>query len=161
MALTYTILNKKHIIRKKSNFEDTKSVECIDLLSKSLKYSPIYEAELIVVPKEYVARPDLISLAVYGSDEYADIICKVNGISNPFELGEGQRLVCPSVHSLENMLYEPCEANVFINDPKQDSILNNVKNNKKNVNSKRSPNEATVFDKNYTYIKGVNGLIFY
>ena len=161
MALTYTILNKKRQIFKKSNFEGTKTVECIDLLSRSLNWVPISSPEIIPVPKEYVARPDLIALAVYGSDEYADIICKVNGISNPFELGEGQILICPDVSDLENMLAEPCASNVFLTDTKNESMLNTVKNNKKKPTEKRSPNEATVFDKNYTYVEGLNGLVFY
>ncbi|MCH5166933.1 MAG: hypothetical protein J1F35_03485 [Erysipelotrichales bacterium] len=161
MSLSYTTLNKKRIVKKRSNFDGTNTVECLDLLSRSIKWIPMTGAEIVQVPKEYVARPDLISLAIYGSDEYADIICKVNGISNPFELGEGQILVCPEENDMENMMAEPCQENVFMSDPKQDSMLSSVKNNKKKPTEKRSPNEATVFDKNYTYIEGLNGLVFY
>lgn len=161
MSLSYTILNKKRQIFKKSKFDGSNTVECLDLLSKSIKWVPMRGAEIIRVPKEYVARPDLISLAVYGSDEYADIICKVNGISNPFELGENQILVCPEEGDMENMLVDPCQENIFISDPKNESMLGMNKTNKKKPTEKRSPNEATIFDKNYTYVEGLNGLVFY
>lgn len=51
----------------------------------------------IVVNEYYVARPDLISLAVYGNDEYGDMICKFNGIANPFELNEGMVIFIPPI----------------------------------------------------------------
>jgi len=40
-------------------------------------------------------RPDLISNLYYGTPDYVDLILKMNGISNPFSLKEGQFLRIP------------------------------------------------------------------
>ncbi len=54
------------------------------------------------VSKEYVMRPDLISQAVYGSSQYAEIILKYNGISNPLTIEPDQIISIPNLDSLEN-----------------------------------------------------------
>jgi len=46
-------------------------------------------------------RPDLISLKHYGTPEYADIILKANGISNPFSIKAGMVLSIPDKDSAE------------------------------------------------------------
>jgi hypothetical protein len=48
-----------------------------------------------------VARPDLISLATYNDASYADLICKLNGISNMFELNEDDVIVIPTYDYIE------------------------------------------------------------
>ncbi len=40
-------------------------------------------------------RPDLISVLYYGTENYADILCKYNSISNPFSLVRGQLIKVP------------------------------------------------------------------
>jgi len=40
-------------------------------------------------------RPDLISLSYYGTENYADILCKYNGISNPFSLAKDDLIKVP------------------------------------------------------------------
>lgn len=49
------------------------------------------------VEQDTVMRPDLISYKFFGTDKYADAICKVNGIFNPFSIEEGKVLVIPDV----------------------------------------------------------------
>jgi hypothetical protein len=49
------------------------------------------------VPKDYVMRPDLISKAVYNTTQYAEIILKFNGISNPFSIDEGDIILVPNL----------------------------------------------------------------
>ena len=75
-----------------------------DLLYKTWNTDKNFSGDYLLVNEYYIARPDLISLAVYGEDRYADIICKVNGISNPFELNEGQIIFIPTIESIENIL---------------------------------------------------------
>jgi hypothetical protein len=41
-------------------------------------------------------RPDLISVLYYGTENYADILCKYNGISNPFSLIRDQLIRIPT-----------------------------------------------------------------
>lgn len=49
------------------------------------------------VEEDAVMRPDIISYKFFGTDKYADAICKVNGIFNPFSIEEGKVLVIPDV----------------------------------------------------------------
>lgn len=43
------------------------------------------------------ARPDLVSMRMYGSQDYQDELCKMNGISNPYSLDVEDALVVPNV----------------------------------------------------------------
>ena len=68
MALDYKILNKKPIVERNGQ-------KFLDLAVQTIDPSVQITGSLLVVNKFYVARPDLISLAVYGTDEYADLLC--------------------------------------------------------------------------------------
>ena len=144
----------------------------LDLLSKSIYSNEDSEydwnglfsnAKPIIVTKEYIARPDLISLYAYKTDEYADLICKLNGISNPFELNENMLLLIPSKNKLDELVNKTnMGVSEFINenDNNTDNICQIEKTNKKLLNQKRSPNEATINDNNYIIRKDM-GLVFY
>ena len=150
--LDYTILNKK----KKYKINND---EALDLLSSDF---PINYAKLtgsvIIVNKYYVARPDLISLAVYGDDKYADFNCKVNFISNPFELNENMVLMIPSINYIaDNTSYDSLKSD-FIKSG--DDEIKELKNDQKKVNERRSPNEQTYGENNFVIDHSL-GLVFY
>ena len=136
----------------------------IDLLYKSLKYN-IDEIELegkyIYVNEYYIARPDLISLAVYGDDKYADIICKINNISNPFELNEGHILFIPSYEYIENMINttDINKTDSRIENDEEISLSNKI-GAQKEKNEKRSPAQQLVGDQNFIIDKSL-GIVFY
>lgn len=93
-----------------------------------------------IVDKNYIARPDLISKMMYGDERYGDIICKINGISNPFELNEGMRIIVPAVEDITKFLYR---------DTFDDSVESDVESSKpkpKAKKDKRKPNEAIIGD---------------
>lgn len=90
--MNYRILANKPEIEIVKDGERT---EMKDLLAKSFSGSADNLGHFVKVNKYYVARPDLLSFALYGTDMYADVICKINGISNPFELNEGMVVLCP------------------------------------------------------------------
>jgi len=46
--------------------------------------------------EKYAMRPDLISFAMYGTEDYAEYILKFSGISNPFTLCEDDVLKIPN-----------------------------------------------------------------
>lgn len=48
-----------------------------------------------VVDSSEEMRPDLISALHYGTENYVDILCKYNNISNPFSLERGQYIKIP------------------------------------------------------------------
>ena len=93
--LNYSLVNSKPLIK-------VNDVSYKDLLAKTFNSSKEYFAQVVIVNEYYVGRPDLISLAMYGDDRYADVICKINGISNPFELNENDILFLPDIEFIRN-----------------------------------------------------------
>lgn len=156
-----TLENKAHIRNIDS---DTGQVsEYIDLLSKvvdqDFEIQDQGNSHIVAVNEYYIARPDLISLAIYGTDKYADVICKFNGISNPFELNQGMLLLCPSQGDLQRYFMNGKSGGA------SELITNNSdiiakKNNAKLKSEQRSPAEATIEDRNYVIDKSA-GLVFY
>lgn len=149
--------------------ETGNDVKALDLLAKSvhtygdddMDWGALFTGmRPVVVPKEYVARPDLVSLSVYGTDEYADLICKLNGISNPFELNEDMVLMLPEIDKLKSMVRVNASACEKIESEYNDNVAAAEIGNKKLKSDKRSPNEATVCDTNFV-IQKETGLVFY
>lgn len=99
--LDYPILRKKQTI---NIVKDGEATMMIDLLSDVIKKEVPLRGKTIVVTKDYVARPDLIAFVSYGTDAYGDLVCKLNGISNPFELNEGMILFIPYIDSLQDII---------------------------------------------------------
>lgn len=165
MLLYDTLFNK-------ATLTDSEEGEFVDLLSDSLKpytsdtqeWTQLFSgAQQIVVSKYYVARPDLISLAIFKDDKYADLICKVNGISNPFELNENMIILIPDRYKLEalNLEFASSPSSVLSESNQSDStVANTKKTNQKLKSERRSPAEATLEDSNYTVDYSL-GMVFY
>lgn len=134
----------------------------IDLLHKSFDMDKEMSGDFLEVNEYYVARPDLISLAIYGDDKYGDIICKVNGISNPFELNEGMLIFIPSYETITNLLTKPNSNITEVLEIESSKLISN--DNKigaqKYKNERRSPAEQIIGDKNYIVDKSL-GVVFY
>ena len=62
---------------------------------------------VIVVSEQYDRRPDLISLAMYGSDAYMDIILKCNGISDPLQVRTGMAIGIPLKDKAQKFYINP------------------------------------------------------
>lgn len=152
--LDYDILENKPTI-------DINGEEGLDLLTKSLNFvDGTQQGNFLQVNEYYVARPDLISLAVYGDDKYADIICKLNGISNPFELNENDVLFIPTIEYMNFIINKERgkKTNKIID---EDTISSNLKvGAQKEKNEKRSPSEQVIGDTNYIVDKSL-GVVFY
>ncbi len=157
--LDYKILNKKPFITDKKTNE-----KYYDLLSQTFKGEldkTNLDYNLIVVNKYYIARPDLISLAVYGDDKYADAICKINDISNPFELNEDDVLIIPDIDIIESLFEKKPQTSQFITKSNNSvASTKNINDNRKKVSEKRSANDMTVGNSNYIIDKSL-GLVFY
>lgn len=154
------MLNYKLLERKLKINEDQNN-QYYDLLSKTFDEKMTFTPQTIVVNKYYVARPDLLSLALYGNDMYADILCKVNGISNPFELNENDIIIAPNIEYLNDCLYKSKEGSGLIKDAKKETIQKIDKNNRqKRINENRSPNEQVIGDANFIIDKSM-GVVFY
>ena len=120
-----------------------------------------FSAQIVEVTEEFICRPDLLSKEVYGSEEYAFIICKLNGISNPLELNRGMLLAIPSPDSLDQFVvqvnndywkdYEILENKELTGN--NDKFKNNKPVPKKSTDKNRRPNEALVTDKRFNIDK--------
>ena len=154
--LDYKILKNKGKLYKKNS--DGTTEEFLDLLTKSCNSMDSTAGDIIIVNKHYIARPDLISLAVYGSDEYADLICKYNGISNPFELNENDVIILPQYYEFQNLIDTVNNTtSELVNDDVSDNT--NYSSNKKK-SDRRSPAQTTTGDKNFIIDKSL-GVVFY
>lgn len=154
IMLDYKLINYKPTIEKNGQ-------QYIDLLAKTFNDEMTASFMPVIVNKHYVARPDLISLAMYGDDAYGDIICKLNGISNPFELNEDMIILLPNIEYLHDCIINNKKGSSLIEDPQTDTIqIINKGNKQKRVNEKRSPNQQVIGDSNYIIDKSL-GIVFY
>lgn len=160
MGLDYLTLQNKPKIQIKD--KDNNKQLCIDLLPSTTDSIFVSErgARKCIVNKYYVGRPDLISLAFYGTDEYADIICKVNGISNPFELNENDMLDIPALESVRYYSRPNKNASELIQNNTSITLGKKSISKQKELNKKRSPAEQVNGDTNFIIDKSI-GLIFY
>lgn len=107
---------------------------------------------IYVVSKSHIARPDLISRIVYGTEMYGDFLCKVNGISNPFEINEGDIIVVPNLNNIGEFIVE---------DTYNDSLNeDDDKPKPKAKKEKRKANEAVIGDSRFKIDKE-NHIIIY
>ena len=109
--LNYAIINDKPNV---TIVKDGEATLMKDLTVKSVDLSRMPMSQLVKINKHYIARPDLVSLAIYGTDIYGDILCKINGISNPFELNENMILICPEKQSLSTLLISGMSSNELV-----------------------------------------------
>lgn len=130
-----------------------------NLLDQTFEIPDTYSYNIFEVTKEYIARPDLISLDAYGDTMFADVICKLNGISNPFELNINTKLIIPSPENIMEFTRTP-----YVNEIDENwgnnSITNSNTDKVKTKKSKRQPNEAIVGDSRFKIDSNI-GIIIY
>ena len=132
----------------------------INLLDRSFDIPAKYSAHLYKVEEEYEGRPDLLSLDLYGDERYADVICKLNGVSNPYELAAGQYLLIPSLTDAEEFYIQPAQAwREPVTAPDSDALKHIIPILKKKTD-KRKPNEAIVGDKRFN-IDPISKIVIY
>jgi len=146
--LLYSVINNKGTI-----YSDYLNDEIYNLLDMTFALpNNGFDFNVFDVSAQYIARPDLISKDAYGDSMYADVICKINGISNPFELNEGMKLILPRPEYILDFAIKP-----LAEESEQDDI--DIPTPKQR-NTKRSPNEAIVGDSRFK-IDSTSGVIIY
>lgn len=149
MSLFHTVLNNKKEIDSYWLGE-----RILNLNDPSFQIPKRYDYEILQVTERYIARPDILSYDIYGDSIYSDLICKLNGISNPFELNKDMVLVIPSPDCIMDFMHTPTanECDDFNN-------ANNVPIAKQK-NEKRKANEAIVGDARFKIDK-TKGIVIY
>lgn len=90
-TLEFGILNRKPVLPDGT----------VDLCANVFDYKDRLEVEdVILVSVEYQAKPSMISLVYYGSEDFADLLCYFNGISDPLSLKAGTYLFLPTLDSM-------------------------------------------------------------
>lgn len=145
----HTVLNNKKPI-----YSDWLQDTVYNLGDSTFQIPAEYQYEILEVTERYVARPDLLSKDIYGDAIYSDIICKLNGISNPFEMNNGMILIMPSPDCIMEFIkipsIEECDTNELVND----------KPIAKSKNEKRKANEAIIGDTRFK-IDRERGIVIY
>lgn len=125
-----------------------------NLLDRTYTIPSNFDFNIYKVNEEkYIARPDLISLDAYGDPVFADVICKLNGISNPFELNLGMILIIPSPDIITNFVQQAPTI-------EKEGFANREVPKPKRKNEKRQANEAIVGDKRFK-IDATKGIVIY
>lgn len=140
------LINKSEIKSKVLN------EKIVNLLDKTFRIPKEFSYNIVEITSDYIARMDLLAKQLYGDIRYQDVLCKLNGISNPFELNEGMVLVIPSPDNIMSFMKTPTIAEC--------DETNNVKPVAKNKNEKRKPNEAIIGDSRFK-IDRERGIIIY
>lgn len=146
--MDYTTLHNKTLRTDPKSGEDIK-----DLLTLTFMIPDEYSYRLYTVTKEYIARMDLIALDQYGSTDYTDILCKLNGISNPYEVNEGQMIILPNSSDMDNFRYDSDTI-------ESDSTTNEEVPVAKKRTEKRKTNEAVIGDSRFKIDKDQRVVIY-
>jgi hypothetical protein len=146
----HTVLNNKQIIHS-----DWLNDDIVNLNDPTFVIPKSYQYEIIEISEKYIARPDLLSLDIYGDSLYSDLLCKLNGISNPFELNKGMLMVIPSPDVISEFMKIPTtqELDLSFDEDLSKPILKNKKD-------KRKANEAIVGDTRFKIDK-TRGIVIY
>jgi hypothetical protein len=131
------------LTNKQNRFSKRFGEDMVDFFGESFVLPENFSYRLIEVSPEHVARPDLVSKSLYGTTMYGDIICRLNGVQNPFELNEGDVLYVPELQDIDKFL-TPANKEDNIEDTDED--IRNDKPSYKKPKEKRAPNEAIIGD---------------
>lgn len=147
------MLNNVLLQNKKEINSDYLGERIFNLADQTFQIPKNFQYQVIEVTADYIGRMDIISKQIYGTTSYSDILCKINGISNPFELNEGDRLIIPALDNISDFIYNETSA-------ESDNEDNPDKPKAKAKIDKRKPNEAIVGNKRYKVDKA-NKVIIY
>ena len=148
-------------IDKKNTYINNDGIELVDL-SDSIFNSNLkaVTCSFYKVTKEMQMRPDLLSIASFGEDTYAEMIVKYSEICNPFAIEEDDVIAVPSLNSIYNEVKDV----ILSNNTEDEGTYNLVKNYHKyidkskvpsNMGSQTSPVQG---NKNATQNKSISGI---
>lgn len=148
----HTVLNNKKTI-----YSDWLSDNVINLGDSTFQIPESYQYEIMEITEKYIARPDLLSKDIYGDALYSDLLCKLNGISNPFELNKGMVIIVPSPDCIMDFMKTPTVDECDTNETTSSS---STKPQSKKKTDKRKANEAIIGDTRFK-IDANKGIIIY
>ena len=123
-------------IDKKNTYINNDGIELVDL-SDSIFNSNLkaVTCSFYKVTKEMQMRPDLLSIASFGEDTYAEMIVKYSEICNPFAIEEDDVIAVPSLNSIYNEVKDV----ILSNNTEDEGTYNLVKNYHKYIDKSKVP----------------------
>ena len=123
-------------IDKKNTYTNNDGIELVDL-SDSIFNSNLkaVTCSFYKVTKEMQMRPDLLSIASFGEDTYAEMIVKYSEICNPFAIEEDDVIAVPSLNSIYNEVKDV----ILSNNTEDEGTYNLVKNYHKYIDKSKVP----------------------
>ena len=123
-------------IDKKNTYTNNDGIELVDL-SDSIFNSNLkaVTCSFYKVTKEMQMRPDLLSIASFGEDTYAEMIIKYSEICNPFAIEEDDVIAVPSLNSIYNEVKDV----ILSNNTEDEGTYNLVKNYHKYIDKSKVP----------------------
>ena len=133
-------------IDSKSVYEDRDGFELVDLGSSIFDRKNIYagiSSNVYKVGADMEMRPDSLSFAAYGNEEYTELLLKYNDIQNPFTIKKDDIMIFPSATSIEKFATTRYEGNKenqdalirqfhkYVDKNKKPDTIGSEKNNKK------------------------------
>lgn len=126
----------KHTIDSKLKYTNQDNEELLDLTSSiftiQAQNHTLYS--MYRIPKDMEMRPDKVSIASYGTDEYTEMIVKFMIQSNPFAVESGDIVLVPTVTSMFNDVID-----VSMIDNNEISNFDFVKNYHKYIDESKLP----------------------
>lgn len=121
-----------------------------DLTSSSISYENINVSsrKLFIVTEDLRMRPDLISTYQIGDDTMAGSLMKINGISNPFAIDEGQYMVIPTPGLVKNTYMSKKTKNSSQSTSNENTTLDQLKKSQENKIFKVSSGRQKFLEKN-------------
>lgn len=123
-------------IDKKNTYKNNDGIELVDL-SDSIFNSKLktVTCSFYKVTKEMQMRPDLLSIASFGEDTYAEMIVKYSEICNPFAIEEDDVIAVPSLNSV----YDEVKDVILSNNKEDEGAYDLVKKYHKYIDKSKIP----------------------
>ena len=110
------------------------NTELYNLIQLTFQYDPgnsvIFQEYRVTRSQEM--RLDNVSMSIYGTTKYVDILCSVNNIDNPLNIKEGEIIIYPRQSDIRALRYDKRDDTDEIN-----GVINSDKKTKQDPNRKK------------------------
>lgn len=140
----------KNSIDNKQAYTNNEGIDMIDLTDSifGVKDS-VVTCSFYKVRKNMEMRPDLMSIAAFGEDAYAEMIIKYSQIDNPFSIEEGDIIAVPTLNSIYDDVKD-----IYANSTGIETY-NLVKNYHKYIDKSKVPSKLGA-EESTAYVDSVN-----
>lgn len=123
----------KNTLDSKNTYLVGDNIEVVDLgdsiFDPNVSINHLYS--MYKVTKEYNMRPDLVSMSLYGSTDYTEMVLKYSMINNPFTIEAGDTIFASSLTTIYNAVKDV--------EYEKSVVFDAVKNYHKYIDKKKVP----------------------